>query len=419
MANIRDLYTVKRGDTLSKIAERYGTTTTRLCEINGLKNADHIQVNQTIALKAKVVCKVTVLLLDRDRNPILNAKVRLDYDGKRKQLTSGRNGLLPSILTRSPEAHISIAIARGDGTWKLITEISSGWGNKLVTLVSPKMKFTAKTSPHPKDASGMPVRDQQENRTPLTPPDIPATTLAKGKPQAIFGNGKGLKVEQKTDPSGLPSYMVTNDQAELVFLKGYTGEKISESDYRKAAEIIGCEVAVIKAVSEVEASKGFDKRNRPIILYERHVFARCTVPKGKYDSANSDISGLKKPYKQACKGESSSAEVYGNSYPRLAKAYSLDKKAALKACSWGKFQILGENHVAAGFDNVFSYAAAMCRSEKEHLAAFVNFVNSHKALKNAAASKDWASFALFYNGRNYRKFRYHLKMEEAYNKHVQ
>ena len=103
---------------------------------------------------AKAVCKVEVQLLDRERNPIRNAKMRLDYSGKSKQLSSGNNGRLPSILTGSPEDVVKIFIARMDGTWKLVTEITSDWGNKLVTLVSPKVKIETKTMPHPRDANG-------------------------------------------------------------------------------------------------------------------------------------------------------------------------------------------------------------------------------------------------------------------------
>lgn len=41
-------YTVKAGDTLSKIASRYGTTVEKLVKKNGIKNPDYIQVGQVI-----------------------------------------------------------------------------------------------------------------------------------------------------------------------------------------------------------------------------------------------------------------------------------------------------------------------------------------------------------------------------------
>jgi LysM repeat protein len=421
-------YTVRPRDTLSEIAHRHGTTVKELCRINRLKNPDEIISGQLIALKAEAVLKVGIQLLDRDRNPIPNARVRLEYCGKQLELLSGTSGRVPDIVTDTPGDRVRIYIARLDGTWKKITDVVSDWGNKLVTLISPKFKFEDKTRPHPKDEKGKPKRDRKDpDRRPVTPPANPKRTEGKGTPQSDYGDGKGHKKRDETTQDGLPVSHGSNDQAEFDFLKGYTGEKITKEDFENAAKNIGCEVAVIKTVAEVESKKApFDGKHRPTILYERHVFARCTKPKGRYDQANPDISGLKKPYKPADvvnkklikQGKLAQYEIYGWSYSRLAKAYSLDKSAALKACSWGKFQILGENYKAAGFTSVFSFVEAMCRSEKDHLRAFVNFVIANKSLRQAAINKEWATFARNYNGKGYKMFKYDTKMKEAYKKYA-
>ncbi len=419
-------YTVKAGDTLSEIARRYGTTVQQLQTINGIKDPDRIGLGQLIALKAEAVCKVDVLLLDRERNPIKNAKMRLNYSGKSEILSTTNDGRLPTILTDSPEDLVKISIARLNGTWKKITEITSGWGNKLVTLASPKTKFAGKTMPHPKDPDGMPIVDpKRADKNPVTPPEYPETTKSKGKSHGNYGDGKGPKTKKKTTEKGLPFKKVTNDQVKLDFLGGYTGEKITEEDYVNAAKSIGCEVAVIKAVAEVETkAESFDKRNRPTILYERHQFSKRTKPKRKYDKVNPDISS-RKHYKKASKGNkelvASGAlhdyDLYGNSYSKLAKAYSLDKEAALKACSWGKFQIMGFNYVAAGYKTIFSFVEGMCRSEREHLKAFVNFVKSNEILRQAAIKKNWVIFAENYNGEGYAENNYDNKMKKAYKRY--
>jgi LysM repeat protein len=46
-------YTVKRGDTLSKIARQYGTTVNNLVALNGIANPDRIAAGTTICVKAK------------------------------------------------------------------------------------------------------------------------------------------------------------------------------------------------------------------------------------------------------------------------------------------------------------------------------------------------------------------------------
>src|SRR5256885_92641 len=45
-------YTVKRGDSLSSIAKRNHTTVSALLKLNGLKNADHVVIGQTLKLVA-------------------------------------------------------------------------------------------------------------------------------------------------------------------------------------------------------------------------------------------------------------------------------------------------------------------------------------------------------------------------------
>ena len=48
-------YTVKKGDTLSKIAKENNTTVAELCEINNITNANSIKVNQILLIPASTV----------------------------------------------------------------------------------------------------------------------------------------------------------------------------------------------------------------------------------------------------------------------------------------------------------------------------------------------------------------------------
>lgn len=193
------------------------------------------------------------------------------------------------------------------------------------------------------------------------------------------------------------------------FFAAYTGAALAEPDFVDAAGRLGCDVAAVKAVADVEtAGAGFDAAKRPTLLYERHVFARCTTPPGRFDRDHPDLSGLHRPYPPG--GYGSKDQQFG----KLAQAFQLDPQAALKAPSWGKFQILGENHKACGFATVEAFAKAMTISEVEHLKAFIAFVAGNASLLQAIRRKDWTGFAKSYNGPAFATFKYDTKLAAAF-----
>ena len=183
------------------------------------------------------------------------------------------------------------------------------------------------------------------------------------------------------------------------------GTRMSEGDIATAAEALGCEVAAVKAVIDVESRGGFFADNRPKILFERHVFSRLTG--GRFDANHSGISS-KTPG-----GYTGGPPEYG----RLAEAIALDRAAALKSASWGAFQIMGENFGVAGFADVESFVQAMCQSENNQLRAFVGFVRGN-GLADELQRHDWAGFARGYNGPNFKKNNYDAKLAAAFLIHL-
>lgn len=189
----------------------------------------------------------------------------------------------------------------------------------------------------------------------------------------------------------------------MEFVSQKPNDPISEQAYREAAEDLGCDVAAVKAVAQVEsAGGGFFNDGRPKILYERHWFRKFT--NGQFDVSNASVSGTRGGYKRGA------AE-----YARLEEAIGLDREAALKSASWGKFQIMGFNHAVCGFDDVEDFVAAMVESEDRHLQAFISFVESN-GLDAHLRSLNWAKFARGYNGPAYRENKYDTKMANAYAK---
>jgi peptidoglycan hydrolase-like protein with peptidoglycan-binding domain len=74
---------------------------------------------------------------------------------------------------------------------------------------------------------------------------------------------------------------------------------------------------------------------------------------------------------------------------------------------------MGENFADAGFPDVNTMVAAMAASEDQHLAAVVGFITSN-GLKKALQNKDWTTYARLYNGPDYAKNSYDIKLNQAY-----
>jgi hypothetical protein len=177
----------------------------------------------------------------------------------------------------------------------------------------------------------------------------------------------------------------------------------------RAAGVIGCTENHLLAVMDVEAPRGpFDAQGRPNILFEPHVFYR-NLTGAKRNSAVAQKLAHKSwgsiPYGS-----------YASQYGKLARAMKIDATAALKACSWGSPQILGENHAVAGYPSAAKMVEAFAESEDEQLMAMARFIVSKK-LGPALKRGDWAAFAKGYNGSGYKKNKYDTKLAAAFTKH--
>ena len=221
------------------------------------------------------------------------------------------------------------------------------------------------------------------------------------------------------DALGLPK--AANDDAPLT---------LTDADFADAARELGCLVAQIKAVFEVEASGsgwftdvrgdilaldgpgGFiDGANLPKILFEAHVFDRET--KGRFRASHPNLSSARWNKALYVGGQAE--------YGRLHRAMELDRAAALRSASWGAAQIMGFNHKLAGFATVEAFVEAMKSGVRAHLMAFVAFVkNSGLAPALRQITTFHASavpFARGYNGAGYAKNEYHVRIARAFAKH--
>lgn len=178
---------------------------------------------------------------------------------------------------------------------------------------------------------------------------------------------------------------------------------LNDDDFNTAAIKLECLPAAIKTVAEVEAAgDGFLRSGEPKILFERHIFSKLT--KRKFDGTYPSVSNRTPGGYKGGQAEHS----------RLDQAAALDREAALKSASWGKFQILGQNFQQAGFKTLQEFINAMYHSEQQQLHAFVQFIKADRRLLKAIRNGDWQLFASVYNGPAYAKNKYDKKMEAAF-----
>lgn len=199
---------------------------------------------------------------------------------------------------------------------------------------------------------------------------------------------------------------------------------LTPDDLSAAARTLGCDVPAVRAVDEVESKgAGFlppayaGAERLPKILFEPHIFHSLT--RGRYDRHTVAISGrtYRLSYPSQRRGEYGPE---GIQHLKLAEAAKLDRNAALASCSWGRYQIMGFNYEACGFDRLQAFVNAMYASERKQLDAFVAFVRS-QGLADELQRHDWAGFARRYNGPGYddlpgRENDYDVRLERAYHK---
>ena len=87
--------------------------------------------------------------------------------------------------------------------------------------------------------------------------------------------------------------------------------------------------------------------------------------------------------------------------------------APVMDANWGVFQIMGYHWKQLGYDSAVDFVLTLSLGEPEHLDAFVRFILNNQTLLTAIRAKDWKLFARTYNGRNYAKNKYDVKMRQA------
>ncbi len=194
-------------------------------------------------------------------------------------------------------------------------------------------------------------------------------------------------------------------------LTNLTAPKLTAADIAAAAAELGVSDKHIKAVAKVESGSlgSFGPTGMPIILYEPHVFSRAT--KHKFDASHPAISSAKWNKKLY-------APTQAGRYDQLFAACALDIDAAFSACSYGLFQLLGENWKMLKYISSYNMAKHQVMSEAKQLDGLIRFIKGAKlvtALKACKADNPGSCvpFVKGYNGSGYYLNNYHVKLAKA------
>lgn len=236
-------------------------------------------------------------------------------------------------------------------------------------------------------------------------------TNSRLKVDGQFGNASIAALKLYQAKNSLPQTGVYDSNTATSLGAFLAAKYLSHNDFIFAAAELGCSVAAIKAVAKVEApSDGFIDDGRCTILFERHKFYA-------FLAVNRSASEMKRLAAQQSDIINSDAGGYkggADEWVRFNRALEIDGEAALRATSWGMFQIMGFNFKGAGYDSVGAFVDAMKVTQRNHLRAFVAFIKSEAALLKAIRAENWTDFARAYNGKNYAINKYDIKMAAAF-----
>lgn len=187
---------------------------------------------------------------------------------------------------------------------------------------------------------------------------------------------------------------------------------LTQEAVARVADELGCDVAAIKAVIEVESPHGgYLQDGRVVILFERHQFWRQLV------AAGIDPASLNAP--ENILSEQRGGYIGGaGEYPRLELAKHYGAEQAMESCSWGRFQIMGYHAKELGYESATHMAKVFEASEAQHLFAFSAFVKLDDGLLKSLRARKWSAFARLYNGPAYADNLYDAKLARAYARHT-
>jgi len=174
------------------------------------------------------------------------------------------------------------------------------------------------------------------------------------------------------------------------------------------------EPAALMAVVEVESNgklgakiKG---RFEPIIRFEGHYFYKLLTNTKRNVAivnglASSKAGVIQNPFRQVAR------------WRLLKRAENIDRSAALASCSWGVGQVMGAHWHWLGYASIDALVSEVRAGVDGQVKLMMRYIIKARLI-NRLKNHDWSGFARAYNGPAYKRYKYHLKMQKAYERIV-
>lgn len=182
------------------------------------------------------------------------------------------------------------------------------------------------------------------------------------------------------------------------------------SEIISSSEQLGIDPATILALTEIESGGRFfhsvNGRQEPAIRFEGHYFDRRLNDTTRKLARNAGISSpvagrIRNPASQQQRWE------------LLARAMKFNYQAALESTSWGIGQVMGAHWQWLSYDSIDEFVKIVRSGVQGQIDVMLRYIVKADLIDTLSA-QDWSSFARRYNGPNYAKNQYDLKLEASW-----
>ncbi|MDZ5433234.1 N-acetylmuramidase domain-containing protein [Pseudomonas fluorescens] len=192
--------------------------------------------------------------------------------------------------------------------------------------------------------------------------------------------------------------------------------EVTRKHFELLADELGIEKEVLRAIAVAETGDKLPFREykpgerHALILYERHYMRRLLLNDGMTLPEVNALSDMEPKIVHTYEAGYSYGSL-DEQYSRFKRAGEINWTAAIKSCSWGKFQVMGEY-----YRHLYSSAEELETAQNycalQHLQYFKVFLIKEKNLIEPMKNKNWTRIAQKYNGMS--QIGYNIKIRSAY-----